>query len=172
MNLNLDEPINAHEDVIVSVAGLLFLLQLISLFYYDNFDPNIIVLGIGWILLIPGFSLLSLSITALRTYGNVPEGRSWLDTTTIVMKGIYRIVRHPLYIGWIIMSASLALILQSWSSTLCAIIIIPLAIVSISLEESSNIMKFGYAFLQYQKEVPLVNIFTGFWRYYRRKRTS
>jgi protein-S-isoprenylcysteine O-methyltransferase Ste14 len=172
MVTNSDKPTNVYDNTAISVAGLLFLFQLIDLFYYDNFSLNIILLGIGWILLIPSFLIICLSITALRAYGNAPKTRSLVDTTLIVTKGIYRIIRHPLYVGWILMATSLASVSQSCVSALCAAIIIPLAIVSIIREDESNIAKFGDAYVQYQQEVPLMNIFKGLRRYYSSERTS
>ncbi|MFW9960924.1 MAG: methyltransferase family protein [Candidatus Thorarchaeota archaeon] len=159
---------NPSENAIESAAGLSFLLQLLLLFYFDNFGLNIIVFGIGWLMLIPSFLLLTLSLMTLRSYGNVPDGKSLLDTTAIVTKGVYGIIRHPLYAGYMLMSISLALISQSWFSGLCAVIVIPLVVIIIHREEKANSTKFLEQYTQYQKEVPLLNIFKGIWLYYRR----
>src|SRR4029434_6394503 len=60
---------------------------------------------------------LSLAITA-----RMQLGRNWLDlenfdvrpTQTIVDRGIYRYVRHPIYTGDLLLVAGLELVLHSW----------------------------------------------------------
>ena len=155
------------DNAIESTAGLSFLLQLLLLFYFDNYELNIILFGIGWLMLIPSFLLLSLSLMALNAYGDIPDGRSLVDTTAIVTKGVYGIIRHPLYLGYMLMSISLALISQSWFSAICALTVIPLVMIIIRREEKANSIKFPEQYLQYQKEVPRVNIFKGVWMYYK-----
>ena len=163
---------NPLDNAIESTASLLFLLQLIFLFYFDNFGLNIFILGIGWLMLVPSFLLLNLSFMALRTYGKILDERGLADTTVIIRKGVYGIVRHPLYLGWILMSISLLLITQNWLSSLCGIILTFLVVIIIRHEDMTNVLKFGNDYLQYQNEVPLVNILRGLWRYSRRKNTS
>ncbi len=158
---------NPSDNAIESTAGLSFLLQLLLLFYFDSYGLNIIIFGIGWLMLIPSFLLLTLSLMALHTYGNIPDGKSLVDTTLIVTNGVYGIIRHPLYVGYMLMSISLALITQSWFSALCTLVIIPLVMIIIHREEKANSIKFLEQYSQYQKEVPLLNIFKGIWTYYR-----
>jgi len=172
MKSDSSSAINPFDNTIESVAGLLSLVQLLLLFYFDNFGLNIIIFGLGWLMLIPSFLLLTLSLKTLKTYGDVLEGRSLVDTTVIVKKGVYGIIRHPLYVGWMLLSISLVLISQSWLSTLCALIIAPLVMIIISREDRANSIKFNEDYEQYQQEVPLANVFKGFWRYHRREQTS
>jgi protein-S-isoprenylcysteine O-methyltransferase Ste14 len=71
---------------------------------------------------------LSLAITA-----RMQLGRNWLDlenfdvrpTQTIVDRGIYRYVRHPIYTGDLLLVAGLELVLHSW----LVLAIVPLALV-------------------------------------------
>jgi len=161
---------NRFDIAIESIAGLLFLMQIILLFYFDNFGLNILIFGIGWLMIIPSFLLLTLPLRSLSNYSNLSDEGKTDDETLVVKKGIYGIVRHPLYVGWMLMSISLILISQSWLSMICALIIVPLILIIISHEDRTNTIRFGEEYSQYQKEVPLVNIFSGIWRYHRRKR--
>ncbi|PNX52567.1 MAG: hypothetical protein BV458_08955 [Thermoplasmata archaeon M9B2D] len=157
---------NPSDNTIESTAGLLFLLQLLLLFYFDNYGLNIIIFGIGWFMLIPSFLLFTLSLMALNTYGDIPEGKSLVGTAVIVTKGVYGVIRHPLYAGYMLMSISLALISQSWFSAICTLIIVPLVMIIIHREEEANSIKFPGQYSKYQKEVPRLNIFKGIWMYY------
>lgn len=163
---------NPSDNAIESLSGLLFLLQLLLLFYFDNYELNVIIFGLGWILLIPSFLLQTLSLRALSVYGHIPEGKSLVSTTMIVTKGVYGIIRHPLYVGYMLMSISLALISQSWFSGLCAVTIVPLVMILLRREEKTNLTKFLEQYTQYQKEVPPVNIFKGIWKHYKRDAIS
>jgi protein-S-isoprenylcysteine O-methyltransferase Ste14 len=71
---------------------------------------------------------LSLAITA-----RMQLGRNWLDlenfdvrpTQTIVDRGIYRYVRHPIYTGDLLLVTGLELVLHSW----LVLAVVPLALV-------------------------------------------
>lgn len=162
---------NRNEYVLSSVAGLLFLFQILVLFFHSNFWTNLIILGIGWLLLIPSFFLIMMSANSLRKYRNLQKGADCPETTSLVRHGTYAVARHPLYLGWMFMSAALAMISQYWLSGILSLIVIPSVLALTRLEDNSNATKFGEEYSRYQKEVPLMNIFVGLWRY-RRERVS
>jgi protein-S-isoprenylcysteine O-methyltransferase Ste14 len=76
------------------------------------------------------FYLLGLS---LAIAGRMQLGRNWLDlenfavrpTQTIVDRGIYRYVRHPIYTGDVLLVTGLELVLRSW----LVLAVVPLALV-------------------------------------------
>jgi protein-S-isoprenylcysteine O-methyltransferase Ste14 len=170
MNSNSYAPVDVYNNAIELIAGILFLLQLILLLYFDNFGLNVIIFGVGWILLIPSFVLLIAPMKVLRTEDDAPENRRAINTISFAKRGIFRLLRHPLYLGWILMSIALVLISQSIFTSLCGIVIVPLVCISISRRDRYYLMKFGEEYLEYQQDVPMVNIFRGVWRYYRRNK--
>jgi protein-S-isoprenylcysteine O-methyltransferase Ste14 len=170
MSSDKKSPMKQYEYVISSVAGILLLFQVLLLAFYFNSQLDRILLGIGWILLIPSFLLLVLPANTLGLFDISPQERAPSERKVLEKKGMYGLVRHPLYIGWMMISLSLALISQSWLSTLFSVLIIPQVLMLISLEEEKNIMKFGNEYLTYQTEVPMMNIFVGIWR--KRKRNE
>jgi protein-S-isoprenylcysteine O-methyltransferase Ste14 len=172
MNLDSVAKTNGLKNGLESIAGLLFLLQIILLFYFNNFVLNILIFGIGWLMLIPSFLFLSLPLSARRKDEAVSDVCSLVEVTLIDKNGVYGIIRHPIHAGWILMSLSLALVSQSWLSILCALIIIPFVMILINYEDRINSIKYGEEYSQYQKEVPLVNIFKGLWRYHKRRENS
>ena len=69
----------------------------------------------------------------LAIAGRMQLGRNWLDlenfavrpTQTIVDRGIYRYVRHPIYTGDLLLVTGLELVLRSW----LVLAVVPLALV-------------------------------------------
>ena len=56
-----------------------------------------------------GAVLLALPILGLRLKGRVAEGESYVETRALVETGIYAVVRHPQYLGWMVMYGPLVL---------------------------------------------------------------
>jgi protein-S-isoprenylcysteine O-methyltransferase Ste14 len=154
------------DHVAASIAGIFFLIQFFIFMYYYNFNGESFLRWIGWLLLIPGFLLLTLSVSTLKKHGAPEEGKSWVHTTLNVQQGVYGIVRHPFSIGWILIVIALALVSQYWISILCMGVQMPLILLDIYREEELNEKRFGSDYLAYQESVPMFNIFIGIVRYY------
>lgn len=74
-----------------------------------------------------------------------------LETT-----GVYSIVRHPQYLGWILAHIGMSFLLSVWYSMLFTPILIA-AIYMISKKEEDELMReFGEDYEDYQKEVPMM----------------
>ena len=75
----------------------------------------------------------------------------------LVVNGLYSIVRNPMHLGWTIVLIGLALLMQSFT---LLVIFIPLFVVVHILylkliEEKELEKKFGQAYLNYKKRVPM-----------------
>ena len=147
------------------LCGILFMLQIFVFMFYYDFSGVAILRWIGWILLILAFLLFTLSKSALKQHGAPEENKSWVFTTVLVQQGIYGVVRHPFSMGWIIMTIGLALVSQYWLSILFMIIQLPVIAFGIVSEEKMNVGKFETEYINYQKSVPMVNLFKGLVRY-------
>lgn len=154
------------------LAGILLLIQFFLLLIFFNVQANILLLGIGWVLLLPGFILSILPITTLSTHGQVPEGDDWYETRIVVRAGLYGICRHPIILGSMILSISLTLIIQFWLSTLITAITVLLLIDVAIMEDNNNVEKLGSDYFTYRREVPRFNVFLGMYRYYKRRRIA
>ena len=148
------------------LCGILFMLQILVFMFYYDFSGVVILRWIGWILLIVAFLLFTLSKSALKQHGAPEENKSWVFTTVLVQQGIYGVVRHPFSMGWIIMTIGLAFVSQYWLSILCMIVQLPLIALGIVSEEKMNVEKFETEYIDYQKSVPMVNLFKGLFRNY------
>jgi protein-S-isoprenylcysteine O-methyltransferase Ste14 len=115
---------------------------------------------LGWIFWAIGVILVILPYYAIY----VRKAENLMD------HGIYAIVRHPLYLGWILgIFVATVFLYQHW---VFLVIGIP-GTASIYLiakhEERSNIAKFGDDYKRYMQEVPRMNLVTGVIRFLRRR---
>lgn len=152
------------------VAGFIFLIQLVYQFIFYNVQANIYYLGIGWFMLIMGYWAVAKSIVSLKSSGGIEKHESIRNTDTLVATGLYGLIRHPMYFGFIIFSLALSLIAQHWISIICSFLIIPIIILLIISEDRLNSAKFGQEYTEYQNQVPRINIILGVARFLRGKR--
>lgn len=79
----------------------------------------------------------------------------------LITGGTFAVVRHPMYSGWALTAAGVALIAQSWPvSVLAALQIIIMLSVSCA-EDEENTEVFGAAYFEYSRRVWLTGIIIG-----------
>lgn len=70
--------------------------------------------------------------------------------------GVYSIVRHPQYLGWILAHVGMSLLLSVWYSMLFTPILIALIYLISKKEEDELAKEFGKEYEDYQKKVPML----------------
>jgi protein-S-isoprenylcysteine O-methyltransferase Ste14 len=128
----------------------------IALFFYLAFTLDVpSFLGplryVGWILLASGVAFVALSIVALA--GNRGAG--------LVDRGVYGIVRHPMYVGAILCFLSYSFFVPHWLILLISAANIAIVYAFILQEEAQNIERFGSPYLTYMETVPRANPVAG-----------
>ncbi len=79
----------------------------------------------------------------------------------LVQSGPYAFVRHPEFLGHILIIFALIVISQHWISPIVGtILIVPLYVAMIE-EEGRNVEKFGKACRDYMRRVPRINLITA-----------
>jgi len=120
---------------------------------------------IGFILFIPSALLVGLPIVTLERRGKTKTSASPLfapsDATIMLDTGIFGVVRHPLYLGTALWSVALMLVFQSILSVVLGIVAIACFWMASRKEDEFNVKKFGDAYREYMKRVPMWNIFRG-----------
>jgi len=109
-----------------------------------------------------------LPIFTLKKHGEVETGRSYMHTTVVVDCGLFSVVRHPQYLGYMFLNATFALAAQHWLVAALgggAVVFLYLQAVS---EERLMIEKFGQEYRNYRRRVPRFNVVAGAWRANRR----
>jgi protein-S-isoprenylcysteine O-methyltransferase Ste14 len=105
----------------------------------------------AWVLLCSGLILIMLSIIALSR--NRGEG--------LIERGIYGVVRHPMYLGAIVLFLSWIFFFLHWSIVLLSAVNITIVYAFILQGERQNITKFGDVYKHYMESVPRINLFAG-----------
>ena len=126
---------------------------------------------IGWLVWAFGMVLVMAPIVIFPRRGEVPKGKSFVNTTRLVDTGIYAVVRHPQYTGGIFsIFIPTALWYPHWLFGVLGVIGIVVVYMSCREEDQRLIKKFGNDYVAYMNRVPRMNIFLGIIRLLRSKR--
>ena len=164
-------------------AGLTFLSYLFvllmpahvigGLIYGALFGPYLglkILFYVGWMVLVVGLLLLFSSLLYFRKRGEPVRGRSLMCTTFLVDSGTYAIVRHPQFLGIVLLPCASILISQHWLTAIIGVPIIVLLFIFVQKAEESLVLKFGDDYKRYMQRVPRMNLLLGIIRLLRHKR--
>jgi len=122
----------------------------------------------GRVLAVVGFFVFPvLAYAALSPHVSEKRRGEWPTPKVLVDEGIYRLVRHPMSLGYMICSAGLMMIAQHWASYVIGGGVIAYVYLSILLEERVNLTKLGDAYRDYMQRVPRVNVLRGIARFLR-----
>jgi protein-S-isoprenylcysteine O-methyltransferase Ste14 len=152
------------------VAGALLVIAYLLLWFLDNPAGIEELRYAGWIILAVGLVLIFLPKFVFRSKGKVKKEKDWTETSVLVDTGIYSVIRHPLYLGWLLMYLAIIFWSQHW---LTAIIGIPgmVCVYLISRQEDQRLIeKFGDDYKRYMQKVPRMNFMAGVIRLVRRKK--
>ena len=116
---------------------------------------------IAWLLFGMGLILVTFSIVALTT--NREAG--------LIERGVYGVIRHPMYLGAIFLFLSWIFFLPHWIVLLISLSNVAIVYWFILQGERSNIARFGASYQRYMETVPRVNLFAGIFRILRGKRS-
>ena len=139
------------------------------LIFYNYYMLDLLVYA-GWILLFFSIVIIFLAGGEFRKKGAAPEGESIVHTTVIVDSGVYAVVRHPQYLGFMLFVLSLVLMSQHWLSLITGLVGCALFSIDVQREEQNSIKKFGDDYKHYMQRVPRFNVLLGILRVLRRGR--
>ncbi|MCD6572936.1 MAG: DUF1295 domain-containing protein [Thermoplasmata archaeon] len=141
---------------------LYLLLITFSILLYDSANL-MILLYLGYIILLSGIIILLSSVQSRKQ-----AMKNGISKESLVENGLYAFIRHPEFLGHILIILSLVLISQHPFNILIGAILILLLYFAMCEEEERNIEKFGIAYKDYMKRVPRINLLLGFYRKRRR----
>ena len=152
-----------------SVAGITIVLcwLLFALFFHNPTNQTLFV--VGNVIVGMGILLITLAMATLRRKGNLEAEGDFTATTVVVKLGVYSIVRHPLYLGWLLMYPAAMLASQHWLIVILGV----LGLVSIDqiarMADEQLVEKFGLDYETYMQQVPRLNILLGIVRKLKRR---
>lgn len=113
----------------------------------------------GWALLGGGVGLVGFSLAALvRNHG-----------AGLIQRGIYGVVRHPMYLGAMLCFLSYSFFHPHWLVLLVSLVNITVIYGFILQGDRQNLAKFGDAYQRYRETVPGINLPAGIIRWLRSK---
>jgi len=157
-------------DPLFWAYSVLMFLPIVMVFVFYNYYKLEFLVYAGWILLVFSVVIIFMAGGEFRKKGGAPKGRSIVHTTVVVESGIYSVVRHPQYLGFILFVLALVLMSQHWLSALSWIVGSTLFYRDVLREEQMSIEKFGDDYKRYMKKVPRMNFVVGLIRLLERRK--
>ena len=152
------------------VAGVLLVLMTWLLLRFIGNPASLEVLRyVGWIIWAVSIVLLFLPMFVLRSKGRVEKGKDYTYTQALVDSGIYAVVRHPQYLGWILMYLAGILFGQHWLIALLGVAGMACVYLISRQEDQRLVEKFGDTYKRYMRSVPAMNLLAGVIRLVRRR---
>jgi len=157
-------------DPLLWAYSVLMFLPIIMVFVFYNYYTLDFLVYAGWILLVFSVVIIFLAGGEFRKKGGAPKGKSIVNTTVLVDSGIYAVIRHPQYLGFILFVFALVLMSQHWLSVFSGVLGSALFYKDVLREEQMSVEKFGDDYQLYMQEVPKMNFLLGILRLLRRRR--
>ena len=147
--------------------GLFISVIILGLTSFDNLmleRAGIAILQyISIIFFVAGVLLIVSSFVSLKRIGKPTSGLE--DTTRMIHKGIFRILRHPLYLGLSLCTIGFLFAYQAIALIIIGIAAVFLFYTASRVEDTYNIKKFGSEYNEYMDRVPIWNFVAGIIRY-------
>jgi len=151
---------DTKDNILMVILGITFFLNIIMM---NLFPPTIEELVVaGYIILGIGALFFILSVYTLRRK----------STSNVIDSGIYSIVRHPMYLGAMVMFFSHIFLGQNWIVAISTIVGIVCCYLIILSADQRNIEKFGDDYKLYIQKVPRANFLLGIIRLLGRRKNE
>ena len=146
------------DNILMTILGITFFLNIIAINLFPPFFEELV--AVGYTILGIGAAIYVLSVFTLWRKG----------VSNIVESGIYGIVRHPMYLGAMIMFFSHIVLGQNWIVAIGTIVAIVCCYLIILSGDQRNIEKFGDDYKRYMEKVPRMNFLVGIIRLLQRRK--
>jgi protein-S-isoprenylcysteine O-methyltransferase Ste14 len=143
------------------VAAALLLVQFALLWVLDETVEVAGLEYVAWAVWLLAVVLLILPMHTLRRRGRVPEGQNYTKTQALVESGLYALVRHPQYLGWMLMFAVVVLFEPNWVLAILGLLGAACVVLFTRQEDARLVVKFGQPYRSYMQRVPRFNLAAG-----------
>jgi protein-S-isoprenylcysteine O-methyltransferase Ste14 len=158
------EKAEAWDRTVMGIYSMtLLVLLIVSALDGGRYIWSVVPLGVqlmGWILLGAGGALVwhvMMTNAYLSSWARIQDDRGQV----VVKEGIYRYIRHPMYLGIIVIFLGIPLALGSWWALIPSVIIVGLFVYRTYRED--QMLKDGLAgYVEYTEEVKY-KLFPGIW---------
>jgi len=147
-----------RDKILMIILGVVFFLNIIAINLFPTISEELVV--VGYTIFGIGAFLYILSVFTLRGRG----------ISNIVDSGIYGVVRHPLYLGAMIMFFSHIFLGQNWIVVISTVVALVCCYLIILSDEEKSLEKFGDDYKRYMEKVPRTNFVVGIIRLLQRRK--
>lgn len=159
--------------VVHAVGHLVFAAAYLGLVFlairFHNYADLLPLACVGWAVLVVGLVFLLWSSKSRKQRQASATGT---EEAAVVEEGPYAIVRHPEFVGLMLIACGLVFMAQHWAAVAVgALIVLFLSLAAIE-EEARNLDKFGPSYAEYMRRVPRFDLVTGSIRAARRRNPS
>lgn len=146
---------------VIAVVGLYALIKFqTTITSVKLFSTTMLVTVIGMLLTVAGFAIMLICI--FKYFKQMNGFSQEVNQPTLIISGLHRFVRHPLYTGTFIFIAGLFFLFPFMANLVSISVIIAYTLIAIRFEERKLILTFGEDYISYQKRVP--KILPDFWK--------
>lgn len=156
-----------HPEVFDWLASITFLLLLI-INQFVNHGENEIFRWLGIFSFLLALVFIFPPFFLLKKYGEGEKNKSYMHTQNLVDKGVFSVVRHPQYLGYILLTSGFILTSQNFIISVIGIAAIFFFYIHSLHEENFLRNKFGTEYEDYMKQVSGFNFICGIRRYIKR----
>ncbi|MFP4395804.1 MAG: methyltransferase family protein [Anaerolineales bacterium] len=149
------------------IAGVTLLLCWLMFVLFFHKPTSQVLFALGNVTVGTGVLLILLAMRTLRKRGRLEDQGDFTETTVVVKQGVYSVVRHPLYLGWLLGYPAAMLVSQHWLVVIVGLMGMMSMIQIIRRADGELIAKFGPEYEDYMREVPQLNIILGMARKFR-----
>ena len=160
---NLGIKLGAYKVIynVIAVVGLYALIKFqTTVSSVRLFSSTILITTLGMFLTIVGFAVMLICI--FKYFKQMNGFSQEVNQPTLIISGLHRFVRHPLYTGTFIFIAGLFFLFPFMANLVSISVIIAYTLIAIRFEEKKLILTFGEDYISYQKRVP--KILPDFWK--------
>lgn len=116
-------------------------------------NPFSIIQIISWIFLCLSLYIVTTGYLLLKRKGK--PGINFEDTSVLVKSGIYKLIRHPLYLSVFLLGAGIWLKDYGEFQSLLMLIVLAAVYLTARIEENEMIARFGDEYRDYMKETKM-----------------
>lgn len=137
-------PFNRAEKILAYSTHVIIMPFVVVYSIFLPLETNTVWLYVG----LPIFALsLVMNVVIILNFAATP-----IDEP--VTKGVYRILRHPIYFGGFLMYIGVGIACASWVVLLCAVLWLVLFHIVVPTEERFLVEKYGGAYQEYMNSTP------------------
>lgn len=164
--------ITTKELALMVMESVAFIAQIVLCLFFYNQLGTVIFVYLGWAIFFVAMIIGWQARVAFENKGGARAGEGLTKTRVVVTSGIYGIVRHPMYLSFMLFSLALVLLSQHWLNAALGMIVIGILYSDMRREEQKTLVKFGDPYQVYMKQVPRMNFLVGVMKYLQRRKTD